>query len=183
MENNLNIRDGYYIMWYCFREEMNNMIYNEQGKARVESLTIMTELVLPNDTNVLGNLLGGRLLHWIDIAGALTATRHSDGLVATITMDMVEFKCSVKMGDIVTLTSYVTWTGRTSLETAVEVYSENPMDGTRQRINKVYLVFVCLDRYAKKRPVVPFLPLSDNEIAEFERAKERKKRRLEHTNA
>lgn len=142
------------------------------------SRSVMTELVLPNDTNLLGNLLGGRLLHWIDIAGALAATRYSKGVVATVTMDMVEFKQPIKMGSIVTLVSYITWAGNTSMETAVEVYAENGGAGERKFVNKVYVVFVAIDAEGKKRPVSVFNPQTEDEKEEYTMAIERKRLRI-----
>jgi len=151
---------------------------NEKGKARNESESVMTELVLPNDVNIIGNLLGGRLLHWIDIAGALAATRHAENLVATLTMDRVEFKHPIKVGSIVVLKSYVTWTGNTSIETAVEVHAEYPYTGERKFINKGYLVFVALDKNGAKIPVIPYSPETDEEKAEFNDGAKRKEKRL-----
>lgn len=156
---------------------------DKTGKTRNETKTVMTELVLPNDANILGNLLGGRLLHWIDIAGALAATRHSEGLVATVTMDMVEFKHPVRVGNIVTLTSYVTWTGKTSIEVAVEVCAEDPLLQTSQFINKVYLVYVALDENANKRRTISYIPTTDEEITEFNGGFERKSKRIAESNA
>jgi acyl-CoA hydrolase len=147
-------------------------------KTRDDSRTIMTELVIPNDTNLLGNLLGGTLLHWIDIAGALTATRHCESLVATVTMDMIHFKHPIKLGNIVTLTSYVTWTGTTSLETAVEVYVEDAQAKTKLFITKVYIVFVSLDENGKKKQIVPFQPSTEGEAAEFNTGFARRLNRL-----
>ncbi|MCL2463000.1 MAG: acyl-CoA thioesterase [Defluviitaleaceae bacterium] len=148
------------------------------GKTRSESESSMTELVLPNDANIIGNLLGGRLLHWIDIAGALAATRHAGTIVATVTMDTIEFKYPVKVGNILVLKSYVTWTGRTSIETAVEVVSENPYTGERRFIHKAFIVYVSVDENGEKQPVIPYLPVTDEEKAEFDGGKERKAKRL-----
>jgi acyl-CoA hydrolase len=134
----------------------------------------MTELVLPNDANFLGNLLGGRLLHWIDIAGALTASRHCESGVATVVMDAVIFKHPIRVGGIVTLKSYVTWTGNTSLEVAVEVNSEDVYTGVKQFINKVYLVFVCLGKNGVKAPVPPIIPQTEEEKADWEAAARRR---------
>jgi acyl-CoA hydrolase len=145
-------------------------------KSRADSFTTMTEMVLPNDTNILGNLLGGRLLHWIDIAGALAATRHCESLVATVLMNPVEFKHPIKLGSIVTLLSYVVWTGNTSLEVAVEVYDENPLTRTRVFVNKVYLTFVALDNDGRKHSAVLFAPQTDEEKREYETVAARKKR-------
>jgi acyl-CoA hydrolase len=136
----------------------------------------MTELVLPNDTNILGNLLGGRLLHWIDIAGALAATRHSESLVATVQMNAVEFKHPIKLGNIVVLKSYVVWTGSTSIEAAVEISCEDPLTQTRKFVNKVYITFVALDNLGRKHKTIPFMPLTDGEKAEFDAVKGRKAR-------
>ncbi|MDR1558262.1 MAG: acyl-CoA thioesterase [Clostridiales bacterium] len=140
------------------------------GKTRERSLSVMTELVLPNDGNLLGNLLGGRLLHWIDIAGALAASRHSGGAVATIRMDPVEFKHPIHVGGIVSFTSYVTWTGRTSIETAVETFAEDVLTGEKRFINKVYLVFVALDQNGGKRITPPLIPKTDEEQREWDAA-------------
>jgi acyl-CoA hydrolase len=145
-------------------------------KSRADSLSTMTEMVLPNDTNILGNLLGGRLLHWIDIAGALAATRHCESLVATVLMNPVEFKHPIKLGSIVVLTSYVVWTGNTSVEIAVEVHDENPLTRTRVFVNKVYLTFVALDKDGRKQRAIPFVPQTDEEKREFESVAARKKR-------
>ena len=154
---------------------------NTKSKGRRESESYMTEMVLPNDANIIGNLLGGRLLHWIDIAGALAATRHAESLVATVTMDTVEFKFPVKVGNIVILKSYVTWTGNTSIETAVEVYSENPYTGERVFINKGYIVFVTLDKDGSKTPVIPYMPETPEEKAEYDEGANRKARRVAQT--
>ncbi|MGE4284592.1 MAG: acyl-CoA thioesterase, partial [Clostridia bacterium] len=83
-------------------------------KLPKESMVEMNELILPNDTNLLGNLLGGRLLHWIDVAGALTAQKHCNRVVVTVAIDSVDFKHPVKVGEMVTLRAKVTWVGRTS---------------------------------------------------------------------
>ena len=98
-----------------------------KSKTRHESECTMTEMVLPNDANIIGNLLGGRLLHWIDLAGVTCATRHAESLAATVMIDAVSFHCPIKIGNIVVLKSYVTWTGRTSIEVAIEVYAESPV--------------------------------------------------------
>ena len=148
------------------------------GKTRSESLTVMTELVLPNDTNMLGNLLGGRLLHWIDIAGALAAARHAESLIATIQMDTIEFKYPIKLGSIVILTSYVTWTGSTSIEVAVEVQMEDPLTRVRKFINKVYIVFVALDNDGNKHKTIPYVPVTEEEQAEYNAACVRRGKRL-----
>ena len=158
---------------------MDNLGMGVKSKGRAESETITTELVLPNDANVIGNLLGGRLLHWIDIAGALAAMRHTESTVATLTMDRVEFKHPIKVGNIVILKSYVTWTGTTTVETAVEVCSENPLTKERQFIHMGYIVFIALDKDGAKTPVIPYSPKTPAEIAEFNEGAARKAKRIE----
>jgi len=147
------------------------------GKTKDQSMSIMTELVLPNDGNLLGNLLGGRLLHWIDIAGALAASRHSGSVVATIHMDQVVFKRPIRVGNIAELRSYVTWTGRTSIETAVETYAEDALTGERQFVGKVYLVFVALDSNGMKKNTPPLIPKTDEERREWDSAVLRQEKR------
>lgn len=151
---------------------------NETGKTRGESLTVMTELVIPNDTNMLGNLLGGRLLYLIDIVGAMTATRHAESIVATVQMNTVEFKRPIKLGCIVELTSYVVWTGNTSIEVAVEIYGEDPITKTREFISKVFMVFVALDAEGRKHKTIPYLPETEREIQDYEEATNRRRQTI-----
>jgi len=156
---------------------MNN-IFPQNGKKRNESYSVMTELVLPNDANSIGNLLGGKLLHYIDIAGALAASRHTEGLVVTMIMDAVEFRLPIKVGNIIELRAFVTWTGHTSLEVAVETFAENQFKGVRQFINRVYLLFVAIDENGRKRPVPPLILETDEERSDFAAGAERKQRRM-----
>ena len=148
------------------------------GKRPSQSEIEMTELVLPNDTNLLGNLLGGRLLHWVDIAGAMAAQLHCNQIVATAEIDSVEFKRPVKVGEIVRLKSKVTWVGRTSMEVKVEVSSENFLTGETHFTNKAYMTFVAIG--ANNRPtVIPeLLVQTPEEQYEFERAIVRREERL-----
>src|SRR5215218_8692463 len=96
-----------------------------KSKTPSESLTIMNELVLPNDTNTLNNLMGGRLLHWMDIVSAITAQKHSNRIVVTAAVDSVSFKASIRLGDVVTLQAKVSRTFSTSMEVYIEVWAEN----------------------------------------------------------
>src|SRR6185503_10421171 len=95
------------------------------SKTPQDSFVIMSELVLPNDTNTLGNLMGGKLLHWMDIASAIAAQKHSNRIVVTVSVDFVSFKESIKLGDVVTLKARVTRAFKTSMEVIIEVWSEN----------------------------------------------------------
>jgi acyl-CoA hydrolase len=148
------------------------------GKTPTQSMVEMTELVLPNDTNLLGNLLGGRLLHWIDIAGAMAAQRHCHQIVATAEIDSVEFKRPVKVGEIVQFKAKVTWVGRTSLEVMVEVFSENFLTGETNFTNKAYITFVAIGADSRPTVVPPLLPETPSEVCEYEHAQIRRKERL-----
>src|SRR5215469_11706972 len=100
-----------------------------------ESLTIMNELVLPNDTNTLHNLMGGRLLHWMDIAAAISAQKHCNRIVVTASVDNVSFKRSIKLGDVITIEAKVSRAFNTSVEVRLDVWSENIPTGTREKSN------------------------------------------------
>ncbi len=151
-------------------------------KSPRESLVEMTELVLPNDTNLLGNLLGGRLLHLVDVAGAMAAQRHSNRIVVTAAIDSVEFKHPVKQGQIVTLKAKVTWVGRTSMEVLVEVFSEDFLTGKQKFTNKAYLTFVTVDSASKPVEVCGLLLETEEEKKEYEAAAKRRCERLEKKN-
>lgn len=142
-------------------------------KSPRESMVEMTELVLPNDTNLLGNLLGGRLMHLVDVAGAMAAQRHSNRIVVTAAIDSVEFKHPVKQGQIITLKSRVTWVGRTSMEVVVEVFSEDFLTGERKLTNKAYLTFVAVDSNSKPVEVCGLLLETEEEKKEYEIAAKR----------
>ena len=148
-------------------------------KSPRESLVEMTELVLPNDTNLLGNLLGGRLMHLVDVAGAIAAQRHSNRIVVTAAIDSVEFKHPVKQGQIITLKGRVTWVGRTSMEVLVEVFSEDFLTGKQKFTNKAYLTFVAVDSASKPVEVCGLLLETEEEKKEYEAAAKRRCERLE----
>ena len=149
-------------------------------KSPRESMVEMTELVLPNDTNMLGNLLGGKLMHLVDIAGAIAAQRHCNRIVVTAAIDSVEFKHPVRAGEIVILKAKVTWVGRTSMEVAVEVFSENYLTGERKFTNKAYLTFVAVDDAGRPVEVCGLLVESDEERNEYEAASSRRGERLKN---
>ncbi|MDF2531985.1 MAG: thioesterase superfamily protein [Clostridia bacterium] len=149
-----------------------------KSKLQKESIVEMTELVLPNDTNLLGNLLGGRLLHWIDIAGAMAAQRHCNSIVATVAIDSVDFKHPVKVGQMVSLEAKVTWVGRTSMEVVVHVCSEDFMTGEKKFTNKAYLTFVGVDSTGRPKAVPALIVETEDEKKEFEDAEKRHAERL-----
>ncbi len=147
-------------------------------KSPRESMVEMTELVLPNDTNLLGNLLGGRLMHMVDVAGAIAAQRHSNRTVVTASIDSVTFKRPVKQGQIVILKARVTWVGRTSMEVSVDVYSEDFMSGEQKFTNKAYLTLVAVDSDSKPVEVCGLLLETDEDRQEHAAAEVRRCERL-----
>lgn len=119
---------------------------NKTAKARSESVVEMVQLVLPNDVNLLENLKGGRLMHWIDIAAALTASKHSNCIVATVAMDSLDFKHPAKRGEMVKLKAVLESVGNTSMRIKVTVWAENLQTGKVILTNEASLVFVALDK-------------------------------------
>jgi acyl-CoA hydrolase len=148
------------------------------NKTPSVSAVEMTELVLPNDTNLLGNLLGGRMMHWMDIAGAMAASRHSNRAVATIAVDCLDFKHPVHMGEIVILKAKLSWVGRTSMEVVIHAFGENPRTGKTILTNTAYFTFVALNDQGRPATVPRLDPESPEEIAEFEAAEARRSERM-----
>ena len=142
----------------------------------------MTELVLPNDTNQLGNLLGGRLMHWIDIAAAMAAMRHTGRVCVTAAVDNMSFHAPIKLGSMVVLKASVNRAFRTSMEVGVRVEVENPRDGGRVHANTAYLTFVAIDEENHPQPTIPVQPETDEEKRRFESAGVRRQIRLEERN-
>lgn len=151
-----------------------------QVKTPSDSMVEMTELVLPNDTNMLGNLLGGKLMHLVDITGAMAAQRHSNKIVVTASIDSVVFKQPVKVGEIIMLKAKVTWVGRTSMEVRVDVYSEDCLTGECKFTNKAYLTFVAVDKNNKPVEVCKLKPETEEEKREYEAAEKRRCERLKN---
>lgn len=147
-------------------------------KTPSESKIIMTEIVLPNDTNALHNLRGGKILHWMDIASAIAAGKHSNSIVVTASVDNVSFENPIKLGDVVTITAKVTRNFNTSLETHIEVWAENLPSQTRYRCNEAYYTFVALDSNGRPRKVNSLSPETDEEKRQFESALRRRELRL-----
>ena len=139
-----------------------------------ESQSEMIQLVLPNDANPLGALLGGRLMHWIDLAGALAAHRHSRNYVVTASIDHLDFLTPVHVGDLVILRSSVNRVFHTSMEVGVQVLVENYIAGTRSHVSSAYLTFVAVDRHGRHLPVPPVIPETDEEKRRYEDALHRR---------
>ena len=148
------------------------------GKTPKESTIIMTEIVLPNDTNALGNLRGGKILHWMDIASAIAAGKHSNAVVVTASVDNVSFENPIKLGDVVTITAKVTRAFNTSMETHIEVWAENLPSQTRYKCNEAYYTFVALDSNGKPKKSMPLIPETETELKMFDSALARRELRL-----
>src|ERR1700747_2774896 len=128
------------------------------GKPVSASRSEMTEIVLPAQTNPLGKLLGGQVMHLVDMAGALAAHRHSNSYVVTASVDYIDFRNPVNLGEIVNLKSQVNRVFRTSIEVGVEVYSENALTGERRHTTTAYVTFVAVDEHTKlPKPVAPLI--------------------------
>jgi acyl-CoA hydrolase len=147
-------------------------------KPAKESLVVTNELVLPNDTNPLNNLMGGRLLHLMDIAAAISAQKHCNRIVVTASVDNVSFKHSIKLGDVVTIQAKVTRSFHTSMEVRLDVWAENIPSGTKVKSNEAYYTFVAVDQGGRTIPVPELLPETDEEKALYEGALRRRQLRL-----
>ena len=142
-----------------------------------ESKSEMTEIVLPDDANPLNALLGGRLMHWIDMAAAMAAHRHSRQYVVTASIDHLDFLVPVRVGDIVILRSSVNRVYRTSMEVGVKVWVENYHTESNQHVSSAYLTFVAVDATGRRLPVAPVIPETDEEKRRYEDALRRRELR------
>ncbi len=148
------------------------------GKPVRESQAEMTEMVLPNDANPLGAMLGGRLMHLMDMAAALAGHRHSRSYLVTASVDHLIFRHPVRIGQIVVLKSSVNRVWNTSMEVGVKVFAEDILTGQRTHTCSAYLTFVALDEHGKRRPIPPVLPESEEEQRRYRQAEERREYRL-----
>lgn len=142
------------------------------------TLTIMTQVVQPNDTNPVGSLHGGRLLYWMDECSAIAATKHSRAVVVTVSVDGVSFQNSIDVGNLVTITAKVTRTFRTSMEVFIEVWAENIPKDTRIKCNEAYYTFVALDDQRHPVPVSEIFPETIEEQRLYDGAIRRRQVRL-----
>lgn len=150
-----------------------------KGKKPSESAIAMTELVIPNDANILGNVLGGRVMHWIDLAAATAAHRHCNSICVTAAIHGLSFLHPIKIGQLAHLYARVIYVGNSSLVVKVDIHSEDMDSGVKLKTSEAYLSFVCIDALGKSRKVPPLILESDQERAEFEKAKQIRKRMLE----
>jgi acyl-CoA hydrolase len=138
----------------------------------------MTELVLPNDANILGNVLGGKVLHLIDIAAAVCAHRHCRRQVVTASMDRVDFLHPVKIGQVMILHASVNYVGRTSMEVGVKVESEDLMTGSREKTASAYTTFVALDEEGRPARVPPLIREGAEQERRFQEGSARREQRM-----
>ena len=143
-----------------------------------DSYVIMTELVLPNDTNTLNNLMGGRMMHLMDIAAAIAAQKHSNRIVVTASVDNVSFRDPIRLGNVVTLQAQVTRAFSSSMEVHIDVWAEDIPSGTRMKTNEAFFTFVAVDQSGRPIDVPDAIPESAEEIALYEGALRRRQLRL-----
>jgi len=148
------------------------------AKKISDSQITMTELVLPNYTNQLGNLLGGQLMHWIDICAALSAAKHNQRVCVTASVDRIDFHHPIRLGDAVTLTSTINRVFKTSMEVGVKVYAQNFREGTKIHTNTAYLTFVSVDSNGKPVNGIEGIPESEDEKRRYDEALTRRENRL-----
>jgi Acyl-CoA hydrolase len=148
------------------------------SKTAKESQVVMTELVLPNDTNTFGNLMGGRLMYWMDIASALAAMKHCGAPVVTASVDNISFENPIKLGNVVHIEARVSRAFTTSMEVHMKVWGEDALHQYKYKSNEAYFTFVSLDPNGKPRPVPALVPETEEEKKLFEGALRRRQIRL-----
>ena len=144
---------------------------------RASQITL-SQLMHPEHANLLGNVHGGWIMKLVDEAGALACMRHAQRKVVTVTIDSMDFRQPIRIGDLVILKAEVSYTGRTSMEAAVEVHAENPITGEQTHTNTAYLVYVALDDAGRPTPVPPLQVETEEDKQKMEQAKLRQERRL-----
>jgi acyl-CoA hydrolase len=149
-----------------------------KGKTVAESVVEMVEVVLPNDANPLGNMLGGRVMHLIDIAGAVAAHRHARSQVVTAAVDNLDFLYPIRVGELVVLRAHITRAFRTSMEAEVRVYLEDYLSGERRQTSSAFVTYVALDAAGKPKEVPPLIPCTREERRRYREALERRRQRL-----
>ena len=152
-----------------------------KGKPVSASASEMAEVVLPAQTNALGKLLGGHVMHMVDIVAAMAASRHANSYMVTASVDYIDFRNPVNLGEIVLLRSHVNRVFHTSLEVGVEVYSENILTGERKHTTSAFVTFVAIDEYTRKpKPVPPLMVKTAEERRRWRAAAKRREIRLAH---
>ncbi len=150
------------------------------GKHVRASRVEMVEVVLPQDANVLGNILGGRVMHLVDIAAAIAAHRHSNSHVVTASVDYVDFRNPIRVGELIILRAHVNRVFHTSMEIGVKVFSENVLTGERKHTTTAYVTFVAIDETGRPKPVRPLILETAEDRRRFREALARRRIRLAH---
>lgn len=151
-----------------------------EGKPVRLSQAEMTEVVLPNDANIVGTVLGGRVMHLVDLCGAIAASRHAGAVTVTAAIDHMDFRYPIRVGELVVLFASVNRAFRTSMEVGVKVFSESMLGGERRHTSSAYLTFVALDEHGRRLPVPPVVPETEVERRRYEEAGARRAHRLAH---
>jgi acyl-CoA hydrolase len=152
-----------------------------KGKPVRASASDMAEVVLPAQTNALGKLLGGHVMHLVDIVAAMAASRHANSYMVTASVDYIDFRNAVNLGEIVLLKSQVNRVFHTSLEIGVEVFSEDILTGEKKHTTSAFVTFVAIDEHTRKpKPVPPLILKTAEEKRRWEEAAKRRKLRLAH---
>ena len=166
---------------------MNDKTSNDSDKSKLvprpvhDSISEMAEIVMPNDANPLNALVGGRLMHWIDLAGAMAAHRHSRERVVTASIDHMDFLVPVRVGDLVILRASVNRVFHTSMEVGVKVWVENYRSDEKRHVSSAYLTFVAIDAVGNRIPVPQVIPETDDEKRRYEGAARRREIRRAET--
>jgi acyl-CoA hydrolase len=149
-----------------------------KGRHPRESEAVMTELMMPHHANVMGNVFGGHILSLVDRVAAVAAIRHSNRPCVTVSVDKVNFREPIRVGELVTAYARVNFAGRTSMEVGVKVVAENVMTGDKRHTNSCYLTYVALDDKGEPTPVAPVVPESADEKRRYDRAAQRRATRV-----
>ena len=150
------------------------------GKPVGASRTEMTEVVLPQDANVFGNILGGRVMHLVDIAAAITAHRHCRSMAVTASVDHIDFRNPIRVGEVIMLKASLNRAFHTSMEIGVKVFSEDILTGERKHTTSAYVTFVALDENYRPKPVPPVICKTPEDRRRYREALVRRKYRLAH---
>ncbi len=151
---------------------------SRKQKTPKESFVSMTELVLPNDTNTLNNLMGGRLMHWMDIVSAISGQKHCNSIVVTASVDNISFRSPIQLGNVVTLRAKVTRSFNSSVEIRIDVEAENIPEGKKIESNSAYFTFVAVDKDGHPVEVPEVVPETDLEKEMYNGALRRRQLRL-----
>lgn len=163
-----------------YRFEETPRVNPDSSKKTVSASRVrMNELVMPNDTNPLGNLMGGRLMQWMDICSAISAQRHCNRNVVTVAADSIEFKNAINLGEVVVIEGEVTRAFTSSMEIAMEVWVENLRTGGRELCTTSFYTFVAVDEDGNSISVPKIIPETDFEKERYQQAEQRREMRLE----